>query len=362
MAETLSFCIEGNFITTLARQWFWNENQPYEKSENLLLSCLNADGITKEQQKTIAQEIIEGRKQLTGNSHDGLYLTEDNENIRPIQTKLQELEKKLKIKEIEDAIRHHGIWFVDPASTVKSINEAERYNITTEEECVAWFKYPDREYTKWKYDREYVPTPFILANDDTECGLWLFNYPELIYEASKNNVSYGSEEFWENIYELTKNKKWLEIRNRKYLTQKKIKEEKELQWKNLLKSQEDIDTTDNTEAPPIKDESFSQWSGLVSPQGDFYPCGFGDHNYIAYKILKQNYNDIEDIKIDKALDELIQKEWIALRYINFEYYLEYKDKYKPTSRWKPTKIQKDIVWEQCVRHEIPTDIIPETFY
>lgn len=38
--DELHFSIEGEFITNVARSWFWDEDKPYEKSEELLMSCM----------------------------------------------------------------------------------------------------------------------------------------------------------------------------------------------------------------------------------------------------------------------------------------------------------------------------------
>ncbi len=34
------FNIDGNYITNLAREWFYLEKKPYKKVEELLLSCM----------------------------------------------------------------------------------------------------------------------------------------------------------------------------------------------------------------------------------------------------------------------------------------------------------------------------------
>ena len=59
--EYLQWQIDGEFICNIARTWFWDENRPYEKSEELLLSALGTDEITLDEKKRIAQDIIEGR-------------------------------------------------------------------------------------------------------------------------------------------------------------------------------------------------------------------------------------------------------------------------------------------------------------
>lgn len=49
--EYLQFKVDGEFVCKLARTWFWDENRPYEKCEELLLSCLGTDEITSEERK-----------------------------------------------------------------------------------------------------------------------------------------------------------------------------------------------------------------------------------------------------------------------------------------------------------------------
>ena len=39
----LNFQIDGEFLTNIARNWFWKENKDYEKSEELLCSCMPKD-------------------------------------------------------------------------------------------------------------------------------------------------------------------------------------------------------------------------------------------------------------------------------------------------------------------------------
>lgn len=40
MSEKLNFAIDGEFLTNIARDWFWNMNKSYKKCEELLLSCM----------------------------------------------------------------------------------------------------------------------------------------------------------------------------------------------------------------------------------------------------------------------------------------------------------------------------------
>lgn len=92
-AVQVGWRIDGEFITQLAREWLWLERKPYEKAEELLLSCLVTDQITDTEKKDIAQQILEGRKKLVG--INTFSLEEDRENIRPLSELLQKTEVEL---------------------------------------------------------------------------------------------------------------------------------------------------------------------------------------------------------------------------------------------------------------------------
>lgn len=62
----MQFHIDSAFLTDIARSWFWNEKMPYEKSEELLMCCLNTDKLSLEEKKAICKDVIEGRKKFVG--------------------------------------------------------------------------------------------------------------------------------------------------------------------------------------------------------------------------------------------------------------------------------------------------------
>lgn len=51
MSERLNFSIDGEFLTNVARDWFWNMNKPYKKCEELLFSCM--EGGDKEEKRRV---------------------------------------------------------------------------------------------------------------------------------------------------------------------------------------------------------------------------------------------------------------------------------------------------------------------
>lgn len=70
------------------------------------------------------------------------------------------------------------------------------------------------------------------------------------------------------------------------------------------------------EMPP-SDMSFSVWTGWISPDGVFYPCGFAEHGLGAGRIMRNLYEEeYEDTLVfEDPMFYLIKRhKWIATRY------------------------------------------------
>ena len=80
MGEQLHFSMDGEFLTAIARDWFWNMDKPYKKCEELLLSCMM--GGNEEEKRHVCQDIIEGRKKLVGVNE--FELVDDNIHVRSL--------------------------------------------------------------------------------------------------------------------------------------------------------------------------------------------------------------------------------------------------------------------------------------
>ena len=115
-------------------------------------------------------------------------------------------------------------------------------------------------------------------------------------------------DFWENIYQLTKDNPNLKVRNDRYITDKRIKEEnkksRERLWKEYEKeaqkkfenepkfmSDEWFEYKYNTEDDKfsyyLEPDNYENWEGVIDPDGNFYSCHFGGHNLKSfYLILK----------------------------------------------------------------------------
>ena len=285
--QQLAFSIEGEFITDLARNWFWVENKPYEVCEELLLSCLCTDQITLEEKKIIAQQIIEGRKKLVGLNE--FSLEDDNEHVRPISEKLAELTKKIDIAELKDRMSVEMIYFVDPFCTIKSKKAAMEIGwVCNYEQCQTYFWYDEAWIDHSTYRPKYPFDPDVmlvdLDEDSCEGGLWIYHHPDLVYEALKraglSKQDNPDDSFWQAVYELsqesdkflfrTKSFKertanyeaWVRMQERK--TEKgldlcqEVSEDNRTRWKNL----------DGTEYKPVYDFVLNWLSNHAKPEKD----------------------------------------------------------------------------------------------
>lgn len=240
-AKQIDWKVDGAFICDLARTWFWDEDKPYAKCEELILTCLGGNDLEERELKLIAQDIIEGRKKLVGiNLFD---LVDDNENVRPLSMKLEEVRLRQKISETRDLMNIRMIDFVDPYCTIKSKVVAKELGYTTLAECMTYFWY-DENYIDHTYRRPRYPedpdTQVMEYGDDTEAGLWLYNYPDVAYKAMSLRETYPSghpfkeveaEKFWDDLYLTIKDdtrfqSKFFQRRNETYLARKRMDEEK----------------------------------------------------------------------------------------------------------------------------------------
>ncbi len=71
--QTLTFGITGEFLTKIAREWYFIEHKPYSVVEELLLSCLTGTDTPTGKLKLMIQDILLGRSELRGNSWDGTF-------------------------------------------------------------------------------------------------------------------------------------------------------------------------------------------------------------------------------------------------------------------------------------------------
>lgn len=71
--KTLGFGITGEFVTKIAREWFFLEGKEYKVVEDLLLSCMGGTDTPEGELKLMAQDILLGKAEFRGNSADDTF-------------------------------------------------------------------------------------------------------------------------------------------------------------------------------------------------------------------------------------------------------------------------------------------------
>lgn len=95
----LAFNVEGEFITRTAREWFYDERKPYNKVEELLLSCMCGTNIPKQTLKKYVEDILKFKRKFIGNTQDDSFcLVEDGKTPESLK----------KLVENYDSIKNNG--------------------------------------------------------------------------------------------------------------------------------------------------------------------------------------------------------------------------------------------------------------
>ena len=69
----LQFDIDGEYLTSIAREWFYVEGKGYDKCIELLNGCMSGTDETKEQIRRHAEDLLLGRAALKGSTREGSY-------------------------------------------------------------------------------------------------------------------------------------------------------------------------------------------------------------------------------------------------------------------------------------------------
>ena len=288
----MQFHIDSAFLTDVARSWFWNEKMPYEKSEELLMCCLNTDELSLEEKEAICKDVIEGRKKFVG--IDECQIVDDGKNVRTIDEKLKNHTRYNAIAAIKTDIACNPFKYLDPFSVNCSYSElAEKIKSGEIENTIS-----DIE--------DYLLTYHEVKEDDVlNCGMWLWQRPEFITdicdaskipEGNSPLVAY-KDGFWRHIYVALKKKGTHEP--------------------SVLRRQNRYLVFIGEKPKTLFNSEF----GLISPKGEWFDCGFAEHNSTAAKIIHSTKGHFGLTKeqafryygSDRCLDFLFDRGWAALR-------------------------------------------------
>lgn len=71
--KEIRFSVSGEFITNLAREWFFIERRPFEKVMDLLLSCMCGTDMSEKELRRNAEDVLLGRAEFEGNTRDNSF-------------------------------------------------------------------------------------------------------------------------------------------------------------------------------------------------------------------------------------------------------------------------------------------------
>lgn len=114
----VSFDVRGEFITQMAREWFFVENRGYDKVMELLLSCMEGTEQSEKELKRLAENILIGRAALVGSTKDNTYHMEVYEpDEQPEQPECFNVFRKMsvlmsKLKDTEKELQKMQGWYV----------------------------------------------------------------------------------------------------------------------------------------------------------------------------------------------------------------------------------------------------------
>lgn len=288
MGEQLHFSMDGEFLTAIARDWFWKMDKPYKKCEELLLSCMM--GGNEEEKRHVCQDIIEGRKKLVGVNE--FELVDDNVHVRSLGQKVEELQHKMLVNQIREDMIAHPLNYVDRFAMTDSYEtlctNAKHHYIDCSYDGIKCFLYGKTGYS-----------------DAFNNGAWLFTHPDLVAEFNgeplpeqESNPEFYKTDFW------TKLASWIEA------NMKGTSVERRQRLYNSYISDR-----------PIQHQLTEY--GLIAPDGTWYACEFGEHAALAGRIIMRNReafglseHEVLNMAYDwsgKGLDFLYKRGWIAIR-------------------------------------------------
>lgn len=288
MGEQLHFSMDGEFLTAIARDWFWKMDKPYKKCEELLLSCMM--GGNEEEKRHVCQDIIEGRKKLVGVNE--FELVDDNVHVRSLGQKVEELQHKMLVNQIREDMIAHPLNYVDRFAMTDSYEtlctNAKHHYIDCSYDGIKCFLYGETGYS-----------------DAFNNGAWLFTHPDLVAEFNgeplpeqESNPEFYKTDFW------TKLASWIEA------NMKGTSVERRQRLYNSYISDR-----------PIQYQLTEY--GLIAPDGPWYACEFGEHAALAGRIIMRNReafglsdHEVLNMAYDwsgKGLDFLYKRGWIAIR-------------------------------------------------
>lgn len=318
MTEQLNFSMSGEFLTDLARTWYFDEHKDYEKSERLLLSCMMSSDDSEEilqYKKQIALDIIEGRKRFIGINNLTLVDEPCGYPVRLVQ--VEELARKLKlIQEENEKLNATILSQQEVIRVTKEVSDGYRGildRISERMKAVAERNNPVYKL-RVHFSRSNMLDPHTKQMEIIGGSTVTEEMGKEIADLCKKANIYPAERrygFWEwmSFYDCDTN----ELMSTEDLIDRGfaiVEPEEEVEEKEEKEKQEEVEYVEDK-------------LGWLSPSGDFYESPWGTHEDSALKIVESNNwrSGFRDWKRDHirstgmilARDYLVyEKGWILL--------------------------------------------------
>ena len=352
MGESLSFSIEGKFITDLARQWFYDEHKPYDTCVELVTSCLVAPEGVNVDIAGIARDVIIGRKQLVGvNSFlvedDNFYDDKYDKSIKKLSTFIQVQKDEIEsLQDQNEELRDEVQTLTDMLETAnetidKLMKDVESLtsdmnSLVSEinKETNRLKKYSDPIY---KMQVELGKRDFIdsitwdnIFHDVTEELKQDFNEFCKAHGVYPGKHRHGSWE-WINFYDS--------------VTEDMLTKEQLIERGVGIVTEEPKPVVKKSNPIKVEEPREPQQYGWLSPSGEFTPGDWGEHEGVAHEIIrkkgwKEEYWNIEERHFGIARDFLCQEKGYVLIHNPSIYGRTQVTAYKPY-----TKAQREFLFD-----------------
>lgn len=196
-SKKLFFSIEGEFITTLAREWL--AKGEYKKAVDLLMSCTESEERTEEEHAHLVYDILDGVYQIKGTyPNDDYRITKDSKGRTGIETAFRDLKEKAEKLEKQYKERNEQLAFL-----LEYLQEKMPYTLKDlEDEFEYQYEYPllsenSSEETVCGIDRNPLLDEFleVQKSEDAE-----EEYGWLEPNGTWHCVPWGEHENWANDY------------------------------------------------------------------------------------------------------------------------------------------------------------------
>ena len=326
----MTFSIDAQWLTEFIRHRFHGDGQPIDEIQTLVEEL----GIPQNNVADITQGVLEGRLKFKNKTESSLLVVEDDADLPKIADVLAKTQAELAEMRMALAMDADPVRFCDPWSMPLD-DEFATYMVAHRGNPAKGDDAPyDADELRAMSAKQYLRTLIenrVGTDDATKGGTWTLDEPRLMAECGFESANSASRyrDAWHRLFKRTANRPELRERHIGYLSSAAASrgcvleiDENDLaestmrpaNQKTIRPACEDVPEPDY--APSDKPR---QWSGIVSPRGEFTPASFGMHETVCENVLKRlgkNRRQGED-----AIEALMRYGWVICRTLPYYPYV-----------------------------------------